>query len=77
MLFACTNEKGAVNVCLFESNDYGMTRVRRRITQLRPCKHHHRFVRLLFSLQVTLYPPSASSCVVLQLRGSNTRSGRS
>jgi hypothetical protein len=31
MLLACTNEKGAVNVCLFESNDYGMTRVRRRI----------------------------------------------
>jgi hypothetical protein len=25
MLLACTNEKGAVNVCLFESNDYGMT----------------------------------------------------
>jgi hypothetical protein len=32
MLFACTNEKGEVNVRLFESNDYGMTRVRRRIT---------------------------------------------
>jgi hypothetical protein len=32
MLLACTNEKGEVNVCLFESNDYGMTRVRRRIS---------------------------------------------
>jgi hypothetical protein len=32
MLFACTNEKDEVNVCLFESNDYGMTRVGRRIT---------------------------------------------
>jgi hypothetical protein len=27
MLLACANEKGAMNVCLFESNDYGMTRV--------------------------------------------------
>jgi hypothetical protein len=25
MLLACTNEKGEVNVCLFESNDYGLT----------------------------------------------------
>jgi hypothetical protein len=42
MLLACTNEKGDVNVCLFESNDYGMTRVGRRITH----HSHHTWRRV-------------------------------
>jgi hypothetical protein len=54
MLLACTNEKGEVNVCLFESNDYGMTRVRRRISTVALIENANSGLTLVLTRQLQL-----------------------